>query len=373
MSERREENPLRGIDAPRPLPPELRARLEEHLSAVATAVLPEGIDRPRPIPAPARERVERAVLAQGRSRPAGTRPATAAPTAWYRSSRARQWMPLVAAGLVLFLGMSAALTLTRSDRSTPSDSALTEFEQRDAPTDESFDFSGGAGPPPPFSEGPVGGPVGAPSPLREAAPSSDAGKSDASSGRPAASAEAARAPVRVGLSGPDNQVATGFRSYMNALNAQGGVGGYRRVETVNPSTRGSMATVNTSLAGPLDPRSSGPRLEGPAAPEGLLRSDTFSFASAPERLSHLLADALYPEARPGAAVVIFTGSGVFDEVVPNAVASALREKGIVANRVTTRSGRPAQWPQAEVAVLSMTAEEVGNWLTAASAEGYRPA
>lgn len=372
MSDRRNENPLRGIDAPRPLPPELRARLEEELSSVATAVLPEGIDRPRPIPPAARERVEQAVLAQGRARPAGTRVAPTAPAAWYRSSRARQWVPLVAAGLALFLGMSAALTLTRTDRSTPSDSALTEFEQRDVPAEESKDFLGGSGPPPPFSQASVDG-FQAPRP-GEPAPSS-AGRDFATSSEQQAAApgEAARAPLRIGLSGPDNHVATGFRAYMNALNGQGGVGGSRRVETVNPSTGGSMATVNTSLAGPLDPRSSAPRLEGPAAPEGLLRSDTFSFASAPERLGHLLADALYPEARPGASVVIFTGSGVFDEVVPNAVAAALREKGIIAARVTTRSGRPSQWPQAEVAVLSMTAGEVTTWLTAASEEQYRPA
>lgn len=374
MSERRDDNPLRGIDAPRPLPPELRARLEAELSSVATMVLPEGVDRPRPLPAAARERVEKAVLAQG-SAQAG-RPASAAapaPTAWYRSSRARQLMPLVAAALVLLLGMSAALTLTGNNPSMLGDSALREFDQQTAPTDESSDFLAGEGPPPPFSDRPIEAPVGAPSPSGEAAPSSDARGADAASGQPSAAPDAARAPVRVGLSGPDNQVATGFRSYMNALNAQGGVGGSRRVETVNPSTRGSMATVNTSLGGPLDPRSSGPRLEGPAVPEAVLRSDTFSFASAPERLSHLLADALYPEAKPGASVVIYTGSGVFDEVVPDAVASALREKGIVASRVTTRSGRPSQWPQAEVAVLSMTSEEVSTWLAAASAEGYRPA
>ena len=371
MSDWHDENPLVGIDAPRALPPELRERLEEQLSGgVATAVLPKGIDRPRPIPPPARARLEKAVLAYGRStKPAVPAPADA-PAAWYRSSGARQWMPLVAAVLVLFLGVSAALQLTGSDRPTATDSALREFEKPEM-ADGPSGLSGGSGPAPPFSE--VDGAAAAPAPASEGAPAGapDAAASDEFNER--AASQAASGPVRVGLSGPDNQVAHGFRAYMNALNGQGGVGGSRRVEMVNPSTRGSIATVSTSLAGPLDPRSVGPRLEGPAASEASLRADTFSFASAPERLGHLLADALYPSAKPGASVAIYTGSGVFDEIVPAAVESALREKGVVATRVTTRSGRPPQWPQAEVAVLSMTTDEARNWLAAAAEEEYRPA
>lgn len=372
MTERYDDNPLRGVDAPRPLPSDLRARLEEALSAGGTTlVLPEGIDRPRPIPPPARERVERAMLARGRSA-ADPIAASAPPAAWYRSSGTRQWVPLVAAALVLFVGVSAALTLTRSDRTTPGDAALSQFEKGDTFLDErgEYDFPGGEGPAPPFSELEAAAP--APDAVTEGAPAPSSSARDFASGD-AAAGQSAPQPVRVGLSGPDNQVAHGFRSYMNALNSQGGVGGSRRVETANPSSSGLMATVSTSLSGPLDPRSSGPRLEGPAASEAALRSDTFSFASAPERLGHLLADALYPEASPGAPVVIFTGSGVFDEVVPDAVGAALSEKGIVATRVTTRSGRPSQWPQAEVAILSMTGTEARNWLTAAAEEDYRPA
>lgn len=208
--------------------------------------------------------------------------------------------------------------------------------------------------------------------MREAAPSAaseDSADFDASG--PSA-AQAAPAPIRVGLSGPDNSVAAGFRAYMNTVNSQGGVGGSRQVESVNPSSRGLIATVSTSLAGPLDPRSTGPRLEGPAAEERRLRADTFAFSSAPERLGHLLVDALYPQPQPGASVALFTGTGVYDDIAPVAIEAALREKGVVATRVGTRSGRPSQWPDAELAILAMSGEDARNWLAAAQAEGYRP-
>lgn len=381
MTDRREDNPLHGIDAPRELPADVRSRLESELSASAVAVLPDGLDRPRPIPPAARKRIESAVMAYALEgggavdlRSASTR------RRWHRSNAARQWIPLAAAAVLLIVAVTGALTINRPAR----DSLLSGpdiFEGSTGAKDVRLGESattlpGGSGPAPPFSA------AAAPSATlgdTEAAPAGGAADAAAApqaegfDGTGRSSAQAATTAIRVGLSGPDNGVAAGFRAYMNTVNAQGGVGGSRRVETVNPSSDGVMATVSTSLAGPLDPRSAGPRLEGPAASEGALRGDTFAFSSAPERLGHLLADVLYPEARPGARVALFTGTGVFDEIAPAALESALREKGIVATRVATRDGRPGQWPEAEVAVLSMGGEDARRWLAAASAEGYRPA
>ena len=368
---------MRGLDAPRPLPADLRARLESALSASAVAVLPEGLDRPRPLPPPARARIEAAVLAYVRGSGALGASVTA-PRPWYRSSGTRQWMPLVAAAVLLVVAVTGAITINApSGRDTLGSGALLDQQSEDAELrlgETATTLPGGIGAAPPFSDSgggqsPVAGAL-------EASPSGDMSDSAAapsgaeSGGR--TSAQAATGPIRVGLSGPDNSVAAGFRAYMKTVNSQGGIGGSRPVETVNPSSDGLIATVSTSLAGPLDPRSAGPRLEGPAANESRLQGDTFAFSSAPERLGHLLADALYPTARPGAAVAVFTGTGVFDEVVPAAVEVALREKGIMATRVTTRDGRPDRWPEAEVAVLSMHGEDARRWLAAASAEGYRP-
>lgn len=370
MTDSLEDNPLRGIDGPRPLPPELRARLEFELAAVAVAVLPEGLDRPRPIPPEAQERIESAVLAYGRGSHGAAVERSSSSEArrvWYRSSGARQWMPLAAAAVVLVVALAATLTSRPAGRDLLGGPSLMEGGSGAEGT-SAESRGGGSGPAPPFSD--------TPSAVTEAAPTGDSAGAPASDdpGAPGRmSAQGAAAPIRIGLSGPNNEVAVGFRAYVNTVNARGGVGGSRRVETVNPSSPGLMATVNTSLSGPLNPRSAAPRLEGPAASEAALRGDTFAFSSAPERLGHLLADALYPQARPGAAVALFTGTGVFDEIVPAATEAALREKGVMTTRVATREGRPGQWPDAEVAVLSMGADDARRWLAAAAAQGYRPA
>lgn len=287
-------------------------------------------------------------------------------------------MPLAAAAVLVVVAVAGALTMSGPGGRPLGDSMLLEGTDGAGGKrlgETTTTQPGGTGPAPPFSESAA--PSMAMSESFDAAPTAGSDSSAASpAGSEAAgrtSASAATGPIRVGLSGPDNAVAAGFRAYMNTVNSQGGVGGSRQVQTVNPSSGGLMATVSTSLAGPLDPRSAGPRLEGPAASEGALRSDTFAFSSAPERLGHLLADALYPEAKPGVAVALFTGTGVFDEIVPAAVETALREKGIVATRVATRDGRPGQWPDAEVAVLSMNGEDARRWLASASGRGYKPA
>ncbi|MGH9036396.1 MAG: hypothetical protein ACRD0O_11585, partial [Acidimicrobiia bacterium] len=115
---------LAGLDAPRPLPPALRERLEVALLAAVGAgaahsggfstldvanpperVLPEdplALDAPRPLPAAVRGRLEGAVLAA-----TGTQPAAATPWAtWSRPLLA------VAAVLALLLGSVAVLNLT---------------------------------------------------------------------------------------------------------------------------------------------------------------------------------------------------------------------------------------------------------------------
>ena len=380
MTERENENPLSGVDAPRPLPDEVRTRLESELSelsATAVAVLPEGLDRPRPIPPATRARLESAVLAYVRSmrgRPAPTE----RQVRWYESSRSRQWMPVAAAAILLVVAVAGALTLNppngRDGFGRPDllQGAGGSGGTRLGETTTTLS-PGQIGPAPPFSDRGTTADALAAAPPAAANDFSTSSGAEAASGAGRSSADQATAgPIRVGLSGPDNAVASGFRAYMNTVNGQGGIGGSRRVESVNPSSPGLIATVSTSLAGPLDPRSSAPRLEGPAAEEGRLRGDTFSFASAPERLGHLLADALYPQPKAGAQVAIFTGTGVYDQIVPAALESALREKGVVSGRVATRSGRPTAWPSAEVAVLSMHAEDARSWLSAAAAEGYRP-
>ena len=82
------EFPFDGLDAERPLPPELRARLESALLAAVAGGLPvpadaESLDAPRPLPEPLRARLESALLAEAATSPAdaGAAPPVATPAA----------------------------------------------------------------------------------------------------------------------------------------------------------------------------------------------------------------------------------------------------------------------------------------------------
>lgn len=55
---------MSGLDAPRPLPPHLRGRLEQRLSHDAVALLLADVDGPRPLPTGLRERLERDLVAR---------------------------------------------------------------------------------------------------------------------------------------------------------------------------------------------------------------------------------------------------------------------------------------------------------------------
>ncbi|HEV7863291.1 MAG TPA: hypothetical protein VGR20_11340, partial [Acidimicrobiia bacterium] len=80
------EFPLAGLDAERPLPPELRVRLESALLAAVAGGLPvptdeEALDAPRPLPEPVRARLESALLAETAAASAPSAPAASAPPA----------------------------------------------------------------------------------------------------------------------------------------------------------------------------------------------------------------------------------------------------------------------------------------------------
>ena len=91
------ELPLAGLDAERPLPAELRARLEAALLAAVAGGLPvpadaETLDAPRPLPEPLRARLESALLAEAAASPPAATPAgeqaAAAPAAAAGAPRA---------------------------------------------------------------------------------------------------------------------------------------------------------------------------------------------------------------------------------------------------------------------------------------------
>lgn len=66
----RTERDLAGLDAERPLPPEVRARLEGALLDDAAGLL-AGLDAPRPLPPSTRTALENTLVAERYRRPPG--------------------------------------------------------------------------------------------------------------------------------------------------------------------------------------------------------------------------------------------------------------------------------------------------------------
>lgn len=368
------DDPLRdlaGADRPRPLTPDLRARLEAALSADVPPLPVELRDDlmllalrdaggERPLPEPARRRLETALLRQRR--------------------RGAQRALAVAAAAVLVVGLGAAFLrdgprplgtpVAGPSRSAPT-TALPGTASPAPPTlapatpgpavgvgtgtttGTAGGSTGGApttggagvgnGPPPPFAYSPDPPPAasGTVVPGGTAAPA----PSPTRSPRPLA-------PLVIGVAGtPD----AGFRAYLQLLNDAGGINGRRVVV----GSRGPIVTVNFGAAGSVAAR---PVLEPLLSLSATLRGDAFSLSSPVERQAHIAVDAVFPTAAPDRFAVIYTGTGVFADVVPDAYEEALRDKGVLAVRVAYRPGDdPLVPPGAEAAFLSLDTAAARDW------------
>jgi ABC-type branched-subunit amino acid transport system substrate-binding protein len=453
---------LAGLDAPRALPPALRERLEVALLAAAGAGSgmagasdtldltdhPEparsedehALDAPRPLPVDVRGRLESAVLSA-----TGARPADASRVAtWSRPLLA------VAAVLALLLGSAALLNLdTGSERditaagpeattsttpavagpevgipspttgvpaevpptsrpSPPGRTAPPTTVPSTAPAGELASPAGGGdsepapspegtgtgpeaqdpGPPPPFASpsSPAASSDQAPAAMAPSAPGSQGGASPQPA--PPASATRASGPaLRVGIVGGDAAQEAGFDAYVALLNRDGGVRG-RPVETVrvgpgaaDPST---LVTVNLSprpLATPggAPDWAGGALLETLTATEDLLPAGgrVFSFASVPERQAHLAVDAVFPEAAPGARAVIWAATdGPYAGKVAEAFRQTLAGKGVQATiRVYDPAKPPPLLPTAaeDAAFVSLDPPAAAAFAHQAKENNYRPA
>ena len=114
------ELPLAGLDAERPLPPELRARLEAALLAAVAGGLPvpadaDALDAPRPLPEALRARLESALLAEAASPAAASGfPAAASPAASSAVAASPAAASAVAAGTAAAAAPPAAGTSSSS-------------------------------------------------------------------------------------------------------------------------------------------------------------------------------------------------------------------------------------------------------------------
>lgn len=357
------DNLLRDLDGPRPLPSGVRDRLEETLvdgpGAAESVVALRGADAPREIPTDVRDRLEAAL----------------APPSGRRLPRA------VLAVATAVAVIAAALVVVRTGNE---DSPAASPEPPVAAPAEPIDRfapptpTPGTGPVDPrgTSRLPQEGSLAAPAEVEHPPPPHAFRRPT-----PAVVGPAGGPPLSVGMvAGADGQVA-GFRAYVEALNAAGGVRG-RAVRVVEASPESlpedAVATVNLSgepIAAPDGPRawSRGPLLEGPSAPEDVLHGSVFGLASPPERQAHLLADAVFPEASPGSVAAIYRATeGVFAERVPDALREVLEARGVTVVETTYEEDSPAPYLPADAAFLSLPKEDARRFIDYAQGVGYRP-
>ncbi len=453
---------LAGLDAPRPLPPALRDRLEAALLAAAGSPAgvatvgeedqaapsedPLALDAPRPLPPAMRGRLESAVLAA-----TGARPAAARWGAWSRPLLA------VAAVLALLLGSVAVLNLggrsqrdvtaagpeatspstappvagpeagfplttgnstaqqraapptsrpapqgrsTSSPTTVPTTPPATEprlasppaggGDPEPAPTPQGTGTGPEAqdpGPPPPFASpsSPAPSSDQAPAAMAPAAPGSQGGSAPPP---PRSSPPPASGPaLRVGFVGGDAAQEAGFRAYVALLNREGGVRG-RPVEAV-PVAPGAvdsstLVTVNLSSRPVATPGGApgwvgGALLETLTATEDLLPAGgrVFSFASVPERQAHLVVDAVFPDAAPGARAVVYAATdGPYAGKVAAAFRQILTAKGVTVTTVVYDPDQPpALLPTAaeDAAFVSLDPPAAAAFARQARESSYRPA
>lgn len=388
---------LASLDAPRPLPPSLAARLERVLGAEA-----EGMgdlataDSPRPIPEPARDRMAETLIRVAVIRPLPTPLRNRLERKLVRPNRA--WPRAAAAAAVLLLMATTAAYVTEEEqrRADPGEKAESVFGA--APEDDGA-FVEHVDPESGFIAGGAGAGSAAPRPIEALGRrSSGAVAYRAYPAPPYASMETAsfseaddsfgepvelrdpppRQPLRLGVIGGDEVQEAGFRAYVSLVNARGGAGGHR-LDLVAAEASDTVATVNLSRAAVADGAGAPvgmptPLLESVDVVEAALRHAVFDLSSGPERQAHLAVAAALAGGGSGIRAVIYTaGAGPFASRVPHALEQSLRAKGTAVVRVRWDPAVHVRLVDADVAFVSLPTEEARSWLRTAKTEGYRPA
>jgi len=412
------ERELARLGQPRPLPVSLRQRLETALTGTVSEPAEEaraqadgnplaGIDSPRRLPAALDDRLTASLTVEAAPLPRRLRRRVKAALAPNSGGRRPAMTALAAAAAVVLLTATVA-TLVRAGSSgrearksataatgaptagaggaaVPGPGAAAAGGQGAAASSGEAGPSAGAGPAgassasaaPSGAGAATGGAVASPPPRSRTAPPPFAFDPNA----PGSSVASAGPQVRVGVVGGDAAEEAGFRAYVQLLNQAGGAGGHPfALVPVSPSSPARTAvTVNlsgTPVAGATGPPGwvSGPLLETEAAPEAVTRGAVFDLASPPERQAHLLADAVFPTAGPGATAVVYQApSGVLGDQVPGAFDAVLRARNVTPVHVVYRAGDPLSPVRADAVFLSLDTATSRDWLDRARTAAVAPA
>ena len=397
------DNPLEGVDAPRKMPADLRSRIERELLAAAplphqarariatsltdqTKALFDGIDGPRPLPDRTRRRLERSLA----------KPVPVPEPRWLSS---RRWLAIAAVVTLVLASVSAITNRPGSPRGQVGSTAMDASGTDDGLVSEGLMGSGsgaGVGDPgfapsesataggvqaatPQSGYGPIGPTGGSAAYSRRAngpppfALSDEEGLATFSDMAPGASmpddggspdpgptttttAPPPPPPFRISVATGDATGVAGFNAYVELLNRYGGAGGRRFVIVKD----GDPADVKVNLSGTASTAAAGTAqaitIDSLLAPDRILRGNTFGFAGAVDRQAHLIADAVYPAAAGGTAVIYREQAGVLHDEVPAALEAVLRQRGLTTVVVDVRPNEAVvPVPTADSVFLSVTA------------------
>jgi len=398
---------MRGLDRPKPLRVEARVRIRSALVNNAlvnkalgddvlgdnglgdeVAVMVAGVDAPSPLPSGTRARVLSRLAAERRTPQARCRRRASSMPRWLAAAAA-----VVLAGALTTVvarngGSHSRVSIARPHPLTPgappaeggvgaegvaagggiggpaSGTAGSGAAAGPAAVPPAFGASGagggassgapGAGPPPPFAY--------------PGAPPATSSEGRASNGPQAGAAPAGS--LTVDVVGGDKQEEAGFRAYLDLLDRSGGVRGHQLIQATG--ARNAIATANLSGEGLTTPPPAAPLLETLAVSESELRGSVFDLASAPVHQARLAVAAVFPSSAPGKVAAVYRAStGVLATEVPDALAAALRERGVVPV-VTTYVPGAQSFVRADAAFLSLNGPDASSWFADARQAGYQP-
>lgn len=355
MNDEQAQRLLSGIDAPRPLPGDLR---DELLATLTTAHELSAVDAPRPLPDDLRHRLEATLVsATARPLPSGLRRRVL----WATTRPNPRVLAAAAAVLVFLAGIALAV---RPDSDTTPEAA-----RRRGPVSvhgsDPTGLSGGAGD---VTAGSDSGSVGDATPgeaRTDAGGSSAAPSAGAAGGTTSAreSRQAADIPIGV-VSNDTTDIATGFRAYLATVNAAGGIDG-RQLVTVDGNA--GVTTVNLGSIPRLDAMK-GTVFETVFHPQGVLRGPLVVSLSSPlERQARLAVAAAYPKSDSGARVALYADTtDMWGGAVSDAFQHELEARGVRVVRVLFNRSAPAYVPGVDAAFLALQPGDVAAWVKGTS-------
>jgi hypothetical protein len=176
-------------------------------------------------------------------------------------------------------------------------------------------------------------------------------------GSTAQASRSAAPSIAIGVLGStDTDVGRGFRAYIDAVNATGGVNGHP-ISVVTEST--GVATVNVA-EGPVSRRPKGVLFETAFVDSARLGGDVVSLSSPVERQAHLAVAHAFPTDAIGSRAAIYVSDGAVWAVAADAFAAALEARHVAVTRVG--ASQLPDVPGVDANFLALSPADVDRWI-----------